>query len=299
MDLDDVKTFVEVADAGGVAPGARRLGLSKSVVSRRITRLEEALGTQLLARTARGSTLTEAGATFREHATRVVTELAVAQDALSPEGELRGQLRIAAPLSFGIVALAPVLADLARQHPHLHIDTTYSDRFVDLVAEGVDCAIRLGQMQDSSLVARRIFAFRAQIVASPNYLAARGTPQHIDDLADHEVAMRRGETWPLMDGDTPVPVRPQGRFTADCGDAVLAAVLADVGLAALPDFLTHAHIAAGRLVPVMTRYTTRELGMYVLRPQSAYPSRKIRVLIDLLAGHFSETCPRPALSRSP
>src|SRR6267154_3067503 len=121
MDLEDVRTFLEVADAGGVSPAARRLGLSKSIVSRRLARLEEALGVQLLSRTTRGAALTEAGATFREHAARVAAELDAAREAISPDGDVRGRLRISAPLSFGPTHLAPVLAELAGRHPQLHM----------------------------------------------------------------------------------------------------------------------------------------------------------------------------------
>lgn len=121
MHLEDVQSFLEVADAGGVSPAARRLGLSKSIVSRRIVRLEEALGVQLLSRTTHGAALTEAGATFREHAARIVAEFGTAQEAISPVGDLRGLLRIAAPLSLGPMQLAPVFAKLARRHPMLHV----------------------------------------------------------------------------------------------------------------------------------------------------------------------------------
>ncbi|MCF6100531.1 LysR family transcriptional regulator [Mesorhizobium muleiense] len=292
MDLEDLRTFVEVADAGGVAPAARRLGLSKSIVSRRLTRLEETLGAQLLSRTTRGSALTEAGAAFREHAMRVVAELEAAQETLSPEGEVRGLLRIAAPLSFGITRLPPIFAELARRHPLLHLDTSYSDRFVDLVGEGFDCAIRLGMLRDSSLITRRIRAFRARLVASPGYIAAHGTPQTLTDLTRHQAVTRKGEVWPILDGDKTVTVRPRGRFTADNGEAVLAAALAGVGVAALPDFLTETHIAAGSLVPLLEGHATPELGMFVVRPPGAFPSRKVRVLIDILLEYFGEAAGR-------
>lgn len=288
MDLEDLRTFVEVADTGGVAPGARRLGLSKSIVSRRLARLEEALGVQLLSRTTRGSALTEAGATFREHAMRVVAELEAAQETLSPEGEVRGLLRIAAPLSFGITRLAPVFAELVRRHPLLYLDTSYSDRVVDLVGEGFDCAVRLGFLQDSSLVARRICAFRGRLVASPAYIATHGAPMTLDDLANHQAVMQKGTAWPLLDKGKIVTVRPRGRFTADNGEAVLAAALAGVGVAGLPDFLIEAHIAAGSLVPLLTDYAAPEAGMFVVRPPGAFPSRKVRVLIDILIEHFGE-----------
>lgn len=291
MDLEDLRTFVEVADTGGVAPGARRLGLSKSIVSRRLGRLEEEIGVQLLSRTTRGSALTEAGATFREHAMRIVAEIDAAQETLSPEGEVRGLLRIAAPLSFGTTRLAPVFAELARRHPLLQIETSYSDRFVDLVGEGFDCAVRLGFLLDSSLVARRICAFHGKLVASPAYVAAHGAPQTLEDLAHHQAAMKKGEVWPLRDGRKTVIVRPHGRFYADSGEALMAAALAGVGVAALPDFLAEPHIAAGALVPLLTDYPAPEAGMFVVRPPGAFPSRKVRFLIDILIEHFGEARP--------
>ncbi|MCW6536888.1 LysR family transcriptional regulator [Sphingomonas lycopersici] len=156
MDIEDLRTFVEVADAGGVTPASRRLGISKSMVSRRLVRLEAELSVQLLARTTRGAALTEAGATFREYAARVVSEIDVARETVLPAGELRGRLRVAAPLSFGPTHFAPVLADMAARHPELHIHSCYTDRFVDLISEGYDCAIRVGMLPDSNLIARRI-----------------------------------------------------------------------------------------------------------------------------------------------
>src|ERR1700685_211897 len=167
MDLDDLRTFVDVAEAGGVSAAARRLGVSKSIVSRRLFRLESELGVQLLARTTRGAALTEAGVTFREHAARVCAEIDLARETILPAGDLRGRLRIAAPLSFGPTHLAPVLAQLAQRHRRLHVHTSYSDRFVDIVSEGFDCAIRVGYLSDSNLIARRIGPIHGKLVASP------------------------------------------------------------------------------------------------------------------------------------
>jgi DNA-binding transcriptional LysR family regulator len=138
LDIEDLRTFVEVADAGGVSPAARRLGVAKSIVSRRLVRIEAELGVQLLARTTRGAALTDAGTTFREHAARACAEIDAARESILPSGDLRGRLRIAAPLSFGPTHFASVLAEMARRHPQLHVHTAYSDRFVDLVAEGFD-----------------------------------------------------------------------------------------------------------------------------------------------------------------
>src|SRR5436309_15340090 len=141
MEIEDLKTFIEIADGGGLSKAARRLGVSESVVSRQLARLEEELGSQLLSRTTRGAALTEAGVTFREHAVRIIGELEAAQEAMAPEGALRGLLRIAAPLSGGPMLVAPVLAELARRHPLLQIHAVHSDRFADLVADGLHAAI--------------------------------------------------------------------------------------------------------------------------------------------------------------
>jgi DNA-binding transcriptional LysR family regulator len=286
MELEDLRTFVEVADAGGVSTGARRLGVSKSIVSRRLARLEEALGVQLLSRTTRGAVLTEAGTTFREHAVRVAAELDAAQDAVSPEGDVRGLLRIAAPLSFGPTHLAPVFAELARRHPLLHLHAAYSDRFVDLVGEGFDAGVRLGYLPDSNLVARRVCAMRGRLVASPAYIAAYGAPQTPEDLPNHEALMQGTESWRFVHRGKTIVVRPRGRFKADNGAALLAAALAGLGVAALPDFLIEAHIASGRLAPVLCGYPPPEAGLYVVRPPGDSPVRKVSVLIDILIEYF-------------
>ncbi len=226
MDLEDLQTFIEVADAGGVSPAARRLGVSKSIVSRRLFRLESALGVQLLARTTRGAALTEAGVTFRDHAAKVCAELDTARENILPAGDLRGRLRIAAPLSFGATHLAPVLAELAKKHPLLHVHTSYSDRFVDIIGEGFDCAVRLGYLRDSNLMARRIGPISAKLVASPEYIKQHGAPDTPDELVAHEALMQGTETLRLMDGDKTITVHPQGRFKADNGVALVSAAVA-------------------------------------------------------------------------
>jgi DNA-binding transcriptional LysR family regulator len=287
FDVEDLRTFVEVADAGGVTAAARRLGLPKSIVSRRLIRLEQDLGVQLLARTTRGAALTEAGASFREHALRVVAELEAACEAVTPEGDVYGRLRIAAPLTFGPAHLAPVLAELARRHPKLQIHTAYSDRFVDLVGEGFDAAVRLGYLPDSNLVARRIAPVRGKCVASPDYLQAHGAPSTPEELLEHECVMQGAEPWRFLSNGKTITVRPRGRFKADNGVALAAAALAGLGIAALPDFLIDTHIASGALVPVLIEYPPPEAGLFVVRPPGEFASRKVRVLIDILVEHFA------------
>ena len=301
-DLADLETFVAVADAGGVSGAARRLGLPKSIVSRRLSRLESELKTQLLTRTTRGAALTEAGATFREHAARVVAELEAARDSLSPEGELRGLLRIAAPLSFGTTHLAPLIAEFAKRHPALQITTSYGDRFVDLVAEGFDVAIRLGWLPDSSLVARRIGPVTGRLVATPDYVKAHGAPQSLEDIANHAALMQGTEIWRVRDGDQVIALHPQGRFKADNGQALVSAVLAGLGIAMLPDFLIDEHIASGALVTLLPHYPMPEAGLYVVRPPGDHPSRKVRVFTDMLVERLAAQCnvaPGKTVSRTP
>jgi DNA-binding transcriptional LysR family regulator len=281
-------TFVEVADAGGVSAAARRLGVSKSIVSRRLFRLEAELGVQLLARTTRGAALTEAGVTFRDHAARVSAEIDAARETILPAGDLRGRLRIAVPLTFGPTHFAHVLADMARRHPQLHIHTSYSDRFVDLVAEGFDCAIRVGYLPDSNLIARRVGPIYGKLVASPDYIKAHGSPETPDEIVAHQALMQGTETWQFMDGDKILTVRPQGRFKADNGAALVAAAAAGLGIAWLPDGITREYVASGALVPVMTRYPPPPAGVYIIRPPGQHPPRKVRVLTDLLLECFAE-----------
>lgn len=288
LDIEDLQTFVAVADAGGISAAARRLGLSKSIVSRRLFRLEAELGAQLLARTTRGAALTEAGATFRDHAARVSAEMDMAREAILPSGELRGRLRIAAPLSFGPTHVAPALAEMARRHPHLQLDASYSDRFVDIIGEGFDCAIRVGLLPDSNLIAKRVGPIFGKLLASPDYIERHGAPRTPEELVSHEALMQETEIWRLMDGDKMISVQPQGRFKADNGLALTAAAVAGLGIANLPDCLTHRYLASGALVPVMTDYPPPNAGVYVVRPPGQHLARKLRILTEVLSEYIRE-----------
>jgi len=198
LDIEDLQTFVAVADAGGVSAAARRLGVSKSIVSRRLVRVEAELGVQLLARTPRGAALTEAGITFRDHAARASAEIDTAREAILPTGDLRGRVRVAMPLTFGPTHFAPVLAEMARQRPQLHIHASYSDRFVDLIAEGFDCAIRGAYLQDSNLIAKRVGPIHGKLVASPDYIKAHGAPETLDEIVTHQALMQGTAAWQFM-----------------------------------------------------------------------------------------------------
>ena len=286
MEIDDLRTFVEVADAEGITPAADRLGVSKSIVSRRLARLEEELGVQLVARTTRGAGLTEAGITFREYAARVCAEIDIAKETILPTGILRGRLRIAAPLSFGPTHFAPIFAEMALRHPELHVHVSYSDRFVDLIAEGFDCAVRVGRLPNSNMLARRVGPIRGRLVASPEYIRKYGSPETLDELLNHEALMTGTEAWPVMDGDKTIEIRPQGRFKADNGAALVAAAIAGLGVAILPDGLMTEQLASGALVPVLTRYPVAPLAIHVVRPPGQHPSRKIRELTEMMIECF-------------
>lgn len=287
MNIEDLQTFVAVADTGGVSAAARRLGVSKSIVSRRLFRIEAELGTQLLSRTTRGAALTEAGSTFRDHAARASAEIDTAREAILPAGGLRGRLRVAVPLSLGPTRFAPALAEMARHHPLLHISTSYSDRFVDLIAEGFDCAIRVGNLPDSNLIAKRIGPIHGSLVASPAYIKAHGSPRTPDEIVTHEALLQGTEAWQFLDGDRIVTVQPQGRFKADSGAALAAAAAAGLGIARLPDCILHDFVTSGALVPIMTDYPTPPAGTYVVRPPGLHPARKIRVLTETLIDYFA------------
>jgi DNA-binding transcriptional LysR family regulator len=180
-----------------------------------------------------------------------------------------------------------VLAELARRHPLLSVHASYSDRFVDIVGEGFDCAVRIGYLADSNLIARRIGPICGRLVASPDYIKEHGAPETPDELLMHQALMQGTEAWQFIDGDKTITIHPQGRFKADNGVALAAAAAAGLGIAALPDFLTENDLASGALVPVMTRYPLPEGGIYVVRPPGQHPARKIRVLTELMIEHLT------------
>ncbi|WP_255448321.1 LysR family transcriptional regulator [Telmatospirillum sp. J64-1] len=296
-DLEDIQIFNAVVESGSLTQAATRLGMSKSVVSRRLAKLEADLGTPLLARTTRGLSLTEAGVDFRPFAERMIADLQAARDALSRQGEATGRLRIAAPTSFGNSHLAPVLAELALRHPRLEINCAYSDRLVDLIREGFDAAVRIGALADSTLIARRIAPISAVLVASPAYLARNGKPATPADLANHDAIPHGEATWQFRHKGRTFTHRPRGRFIADSGPAELAAVIAGLGIAMMPTFLAGPAIKRGEVVTVLDDYEIPEVGLYIVRPPPAEPvPNKVRLLTDILVEKFGnhdwDRCPR-------
>jgi DNA-binding transcriptional LysR family regulator len=195
IDIDDMRCFVAVVDSGGFSRAAARLGISKSMVSRRIAGIEDDLQTRLLSRTTRGVNPTEAALEFKARSERIIAEFDEARAMVAlHSGEVIGRLRISLPLSFGVRHVSPTLTELAKRHPRLEIDASFNDRRVDLIAERFDAAIRIGALRDSSLIARRLAPVRSVLVASPDYLARRGRPQTPQDLLAHDFVMNDGST---------------------------------------------------------------------------------------------------------
>ena len=290
MELDDLRSFVEVVESGGFNRAARRLGVSKTIVSRRIARLEAELGTRLLSRTTRGISPTEAGLEFKARSERILAQLEEAREAVAQQaGGVVGRLRLSAPLSFGVRHVAPVLAEMAQRHPRLEMDVSYSDRIVDLIGERFDAAIRIGTLQDSSLVARRIAPVRSVLVASPDYLARNGRPSTPHDLTGHECLIYTGRTvaeWQFLAGRRSISIRPEGRLRSDSGEAVLQWATAGLGIAEGPSFLVSDAIDSGALEALLTDYARPEHGIHVVRPPGSYVAGKVRVLIDTLVERF-------------
>jgi len=289
-ELDDIRSFIAVADSGGFGRAADHLGLAKSVISRRISRLEADLGTRLLSRTTRGVAPTEAGIEFKARGERILAELAEARESVAQaSGGVVGRLRLSMPLTFGNVHVAPLLGDLASRHPRLEIDAEASDRYVDLIGERFDAAIRIGTLKDSSLVARRIAPVHGIVAASPGYLAAKGRPAAPQDLLQHECLLYTGTNspdWSFRAGKRRVAIRPTGRLRTDSGETLLAWAKAGLGIVRLPTFIASEAIRSGELEPLLTAFPMQEHALYVVRPPGAYVPGKVRVLIDLLVERF-------------
>jgi DNA-binding transcriptional LysR family regulator len=289
-DYDDILAFTRVVELESYTKAARRLGISKSMVSRRVARLEARLGTRLLVRSTRGLGPTEPGRLFAARAARAFAELQEAEtEAAEGEHDPSGMLRIAAPLSFGILHLGPALTAFAQQHPRIELDVAFSDRFVDLVEDGFDAAVRIGILKDSSLVGRKLSPIRALIAASPDYLARHGRPATPRDLLQHRCLTYSGagseEQWRFRVGGRWQAIKPAGLFRADNGEALRDAAAAGLGITALPSFILSPALESGALEPILTDFAVPERGLYVLR-HGGTPPLRLRLLIDFLAARF-------------
>lgn len=292
--LAEIQAFVNIVEAEGIGAAARRMDVAKSAVSRRLKDLEERLGVRLVNRTTRRFSLTETGRGYYDRCARILADLEEADLAAADvHGTLRGKLRVGAPMSFGVRHLAPAVSDFVARHPMLTIDIDLNDRQVDLVDEGFDLVVRIGKLEDSSLIARKIAPARNICVASPDYLAAQGTPTHPMDLERHQglrysnVPERR--FWEAMDadGNTFNPKVPT-RLAANNGDFLMRACEAGLGVLTNPIFIVEEGVRAGRLVPILSDYTWAEVAVHAVYPPGRHLSAKVRAFVDFLAGRFGD-----------
>ncbi len=295
--FDEMQTFVRVVESNGISAAAGRLGMAKSAVSRRLQELENRLGVQLLQRTTRRISLTEDGRRFYERCLRILDELNEAEQSLSSEQQrVHGRLRVAAPLSFTLRHLAPLLNEFMQRYPEIRLDLDVEDRQVNLLEEGVDLAIRIGKLDDSSLVAKRLVPMQMVLCASPGYLAAHGEPKQPEEL-QHHIGLSYGNVsehrqWTLFDRDGGAhAVRPHIRLRANNGDLLLASLLADLGVAIMPTFICHQELAAGRLQRLLPDYHAEENAAYALYPSRRHLPRRVRVFIDFLAERLGDQPP--------
>jgi DNA-binding transcriptional LysR family regulator len=290
--LAAIEAFVRVAESGSFSKAAERLHSSKSAVSRQVSALEAELGARLIHRTTRALTLTEAGRSYFEQAVRILADLAEANASVGQlQAAPRGRLRVSAPMSFGFLHLAPAVPDFLARHPDVELDLIMNDRFVDLVDEGFDVAVRIGTLADSSLVARKLAPMRRAVCAAPSYLARRGTPASPDELKTHECLcysnVGMAQEWRFVRADgRPWSVEVRGRLHANNGDALRAAALRGFGLAVLPSFLVGRDFQSGALVPVLEEFLPQDSAVYAVYPHARHLSPKVRAFVDFLAERF-------------
>jgi DNA-binding transcriptional LysR family regulator len=287
--IDAMAAFIAVCDADGFAHAARRLGVSPSVITRQIASLEERLGVQLLHRTTRSVGLTETGRHFLERARRIVADVQEAEaSAQGEQSEPQGRLSITAPVIFGRIHVAPLLAQLMRLHPRLTTELHVSDRMVNLIEDGHDAAIRIGHLPDSQLIARRVGETRRVLVASPSYLRTAGTPAHPSDLARFDIIAVTGfawsREWRFVDGDSELRVRVEPRCVTNSGDAAVAYAADGGGLTFALTYQVKAAVASGRLVEVLSGFSPPALPVHAVYPSSRLVSSKVRAFMDLVAG---------------
>jgi DNA-binding transcriptional LysR family regulator len=290
--LEDMALFARIVERGSLSGAARDLGLSKSLVSRRLGELEDRLGARLVNRTTRRLALTEIGREFHERARRVLQDAEEAEAcAREASMEFGGRLRVAAPVSFGHLHLAAALAAFLAKNPKVEVDLELNDRFVDLVGEGYDLAIRSGVLEDSSLILRPIAPGRIRLAAAPGYLARHGRPEAPADLARHSCLVYSnqpaGRTWRFWaDGKWTTPtIRPQ--LLANNGDVLCRVAVEGLGIVALPDFILGPAIARGSLVALLPELRMPDQPVQAIYPGGRPAPQRLRRFVDFLAGYFA------------
>lgn len=290
--LDGMRTFVAVVQEGSFSAAARRLDRSPQLVSKHVAQLEEYLGARLLNRSTRRISLTEAGSAYADRARTVLEEIDELEGAVTGmTARAQGTLRINAPMSFGISELSAVIADYQGQQPDVDVDLTLNDRVIDVVAEGFDVAVRIGQLRESALVARKLAPVELVLCAAPAYLERHGTPASPDELAGHNClayaysAERREWAFERDGREVKVPVR--GNFRANNGDALCRAAVAGAGVILQPAFIVGDELRRGTLRRLLDAWRTPDLGVYAVFAHRQFVSAKVRTFVEFLAARFA------------
>lgn len=293
QDLRALTIFVRVAERRSFVRAANDLGITQSAVSNAISRLEQQLGTRLLARTTRRVSLTEHGAAYFERCRQALGELEEAELVLKDsQFEPSGNLRIDMPVSFGRLKIVPLLGPFQAKYPHIKLRVTFTDRYIDLIEEGIDVCMRLGPLHDSSLIARRLSGAGFKVVGSPRYLAKFSKPKRIEDLTGHNCLAftfretRLARAWCFMQDGVEKSLAPKGDMSFSDGAAVCDAACAGYGLAQLQDYFVDSGIAQGRLVSVLDRFKPKIEPVWLVYPQTRHLTPTVRVFVDFMAAQF-------------
>ncbi len=289
---ENMNAFVRVVESGSISAAADRMDVAKSVVSRRLKELEEHLGVELFHRTTRQMNLTDSGRAFYQQSVRILADILEAEHATSQfHGALKGNLKVALPLSFGLMHLGPAIREFLQMHPEIEFDLDFNDRQVDLLAEGFDLAIRIASLPDSSLIARRLAPVQAILCASPAYLDRMGTPHTPEELIHHRCLVynliSNFESWNLYDANgQAVKIKIKPYLKASNGEFLRASAIDGLGIALLPAFIVYQEIESGALIPLLTEYRCPQLAAYALYPQTRHLSQRVRAFVDFLVKRF-------------
>ena len=290
-DLEAWAMFAAVVEHRSFTDAAKALSVSKATVSKAITRLEQHLDTSLFNRTSRRLALTESGKRLATHAARILEEGQAAEEAARQDtAELSGTIRLGAPMTFGLLRIAPLVAEFAKLHPAVDVDLHLSDARIDMVEMGLDATLRIADMPDSSLRARRLGNVKLHVIASPSYLAERGRPTHPSDLGTHDCLCYSNAPTPDVwrfagPGQQNVVIQVRARITVNSGDAMLPALRAGIGIARLPDFIVGDGLASGELEEVLVDWRPPPLGLHLVTPPSRLRPARVEALLDFITNN--------------
>ncbi|WP_308366024.1 MULTISPECIES: LysR substrate-binding domain-containing protein [unclassified Microbulbifer] len=287
---EGVSEFVAVAEAGSFTGAAGRLGISTAQVSRQVSALEARLSTRLFYRTTRKVSVTEPGQVYYRHCRQVLDGLEEAERAITDLQQVpRGRLRLTAPVTYGETTLAPLVNDFALRYPELQVEMHLTNQKLDLVAEGYDLAIRLGKLDDSSMMARRLASRTLYVCASPEYLSSRGEPHSLSELGRHNCLPGTLDYWRFQEGNRPRNIKVSGSIRCNSGWALVDAALKGIGIVQLPGYYVREHLGAGRLISLLEHYREADDGIWALYPHNRHLSPKVSLLLDYFSEYLGDS----------